>query len=269
MYKYKIKQGKCQMYRTKENAVAVLDYLRMAGVFQREIGAEIGVTQSAVSLWARGEVLPSIEYWNKILAIKKRIDDQLKRTAKEVLSDSFRYQYTPSSVSVLSSYGQTDLFASFPQESQSSSAIAVLEKEEQAVAPKTNIALSERIKSLSEKEAKDLLEAILSATSSLLIGEQEMTKNNCEKENALRDLIEEILNQKGLSLSDYEEARMYLLSKIPIDIASSHYKEFKDFLQGKSNSLKYQYHLVPLAFGLSSITGEKFTPEDLKNLLDE
>ena len=77
------------------------------------------------------------------------------------------------------------------------------------------------------------------------------------------------MNQKGLSLSDYEEARMYLLSKIPIDIASSHYKEFKDFLQGKSNSLKYQYHLVPLAFGLSSITGEKFTPEDLKNLLDE
>lgn len=37
------------MYRTKENAVAVLDYLRMAGVFQREIGAEIGVTQSAVN----------------------------------------------------------------------------------------------------------------------------------------------------------------------------------------------------------------------------
>lgn len=263
------------MEKTKENVVYLLNYLATSGCLQIEIASELKVSQSAVSQWSRGETVPKPMYWRKLLRIKERVDERLTQEGKQSFLDNNPSFSTPVTY-------QQDLFSAPVPTTNSKpishsihhqGAIAVLEKPAKTNIASTStispelepVALRDRIRGLSEKEAKAMLEAILST---FFTRELPMTHNETKKSNDLRNLLIDILKQRGFSLDNFEEARMFLLSKIPIDIASPSYLEFKDFLLGNSNSLTYHRHLVPIAFGLTAITGESYTPEELQELLD-
>jgi predicted transcriptional regulator len=233
------------MFKTRENVINLLKDLSKANVFQAQIAEELEVTQPAVSQWSRGETMPKGEYWNKLLRLKERVDQQLVDEARNRLALLTKKELD---------YGyQQSLFGSSMSlnESIETTTVAVLEKPKQQESndveinidsSKNEISLRDRIQSLSEKEAKEMLETILSATSKIARELPKMTKKgNKITSNALRNLIEDILKERGLSLNNYEETRMYLLSKIPIDISTPSYQDFKAFLLGESNELKYVY----------------------------